>query len=109
VIAVLVSTGHYQSPITSSEVHGDVIVNYGNIEQQQLGEKAIEYKSPPKSSIFRGQSTKIFVGRIQDIDTIRDYFLESNLPVSITGEGGIGKSELRMIICYALYIHIKSP
>jgi tetratricopeptide (TPR) repeat protein len=83
-----------KSPIISGEVHGDIIVNYGKIEQQQLGEKAIEYKRPPKPSIFRGESTKIFVGRKQDIDTIRDYFLGSNLPVSITGEGGIGKSEL---------------
>ena len=53
-----------------------------------------EIKRPPKPSIFRGESTKIFVGRKQDIDTIRNYFAESNLPVSITGEGGIGKSEL---------------
>ena len=30
----------------------------------------------------------------QDLETIRNYFAESNLPVSITGEGGIGKSEL---------------
>jgi tetratricopeptide (TPR) repeat protein len=47
----------------------------------------------PKPSTFRGES-KIFVGRKQDIETIRNYFVESNLPVSITGEGGIGKSEL---------------
>jgi tetratricopeptide (TPR) repeat protein len=52
-----------------------------------------DLKRPPKPSTFRGES-KIFVGREQDIDTIRNYFEESNLPVSITGEGGIGKSEL---------------
>jgi hypothetical protein len=51
-------------------------------------------KRPPKPSVFRGESTKIFVGRKQDINTIENYFVESNLPVSITGEGGIGKSEL---------------
>jgi hypothetical protein len=83
-----------RSPIISGEVHGDVIVNYGKIQQQQLAEKAIEYKRPPKPSVFRGESTKLFVGRKQDINTIRKYFKESNLPVSITGEGGIGKSEL---------------
>jgi tetratricopeptide (TPR) repeat protein len=53
-----------------------------------------ELKRPPKPSVFRGESTKIFVGRKQDIDTIKNYFAGSNLPVSITGEGGIGKSEL---------------
>jgi tetratricopeptide (TPR) repeat protein len=51
-------------------------------------------KGPTKPSTFRGESTKIFVGRKQDIETIKEYFTESNLPVSITGEGGIGKSEL---------------
>ena len=57
-------------------------------------EKASQFKRPPKPSIFRGESTKIFVGRKQDIEIIRNYFVESNFPVSITGEGGIGKSEL---------------
>jgi NB-ARC domain len=67
------------------------------IQQSILGHRPsryIEYKHPAKPSTFRGESTKIFVGRKQDIDTIRKYFAESNLPVSITGEGGIGKSEL---------------
>src|SRR5829696_337738 len=52
-----------------------------------------EPKRNAKPSTFHGES-KIFVGRTQDIDTIKNYFFESNLPVSIIGEGGIGKSVL---------------
>src|SRR5687768_6625728 len=79
------------APTFSGNFHGPVTVNYG---QEQLAEKVIKYKRPPKPSRFHGESTKIFVGRKQDIDTIKNYFIESNDPVSITGEGGIGKSEL---------------
>ena len=52
-----------------------------------------ELKRPPKPSIFRGESN-IFVGRKEDITKIKQYLNESNSPVSITGEGGIGKSAL---------------
>jgi tetratricopeptide (TPR) repeat protein len=61
------------------------------LERRQI---PIQPKHPPIPSVFRGESTKIFVGRKQDINTIKNYFAESNLPISITGEGGIGKSEL---------------
>jgi tetratricopeptide (TPR) repeat protein len=77
------------SPILTGEFHERIIINYS----QQLVEKAREFKCPAKPSIFRGES-KIFVGRKQHIDTIKSYLVESNLPVSITGEGGIGKTEL---------------
>jgi tetratricopeptide (TPR) repeat protein len=52
-----------------------------------------ELKRPPKPQIFRGESN-IFLGRKEDIIKIKQYFNESNSPVSITGEGGIGKSAL---------------
>jgi tetratricopeptide (TPR) repeat protein len=61
---------------------------------EQRPSPSSEFKRPPKPSTFLGESAKIFVGRKKDIDTVRNYFVESNLPVSITGEGGIGKSEL---------------
>jgi tetratricopeptide (TPR) repeat protein len=81
------------SPILSGEFHESVTISYG-LQQQQLAEKASEYKRPPKPSIFRAESP-IFVGRQQDIAKMKQYLTaESNAPVSITGEGGIGKSAL---------------
>src|SRR5829696_2538836 len=78
------------SPILSGKFDAPVTINY----QQQTVEKAIEYKRPPKPSIFRGESP-IFVGRQEDINKIKQYFTESkNIPVSIIGEEGLGKSAL---------------
>src|SRR5829696_7431519 len=83
-----------KSSIISGEVYGDVIVNYGQIQQkQQLTEKTIEYKRPPKPSVFRGESP-IFVGRQEDINKIKQYLTESNAPVAIIGEEGLGKTAL---------------
>ncbi|HKG71718.1 MAG TPA: hypothetical protein VKA87_07450, partial [Nitrososphaeraceae archaeon] len=50
-------------------------------------------KRPPKPSVFHGKS-KIFVGRKEDITKIKQYLTQSNAPVSIVGEGGLGKSAL---------------
>ena len=68
-----------------------IMVNNNN-SSKPSAEKASEYKRPPKP-IIRGKSP-IFVGRKQDIIRIKQYLTESNAPVSITGEGGIGKSAL---------------
>lgn len=67
----------------------------GKIQEilEKQGPVGSEPKRNAKPSTFHGES-KIFVGRTQDIDTIKNYFFESNLPVSIIGEGGIGKSAL---------------
>src|SRR5215204_188248 len=77
------------SPILSGKFDAPVTINY----QQQTVEKAIEYKRPPKPSVFRGESP-IFVGRQEDINKIKQYLTESNAPVAIIGEEGLGKTAL---------------
>src|SRR5215208_3887342 len=52
-----------------------------------------ELKHTLKPITFRGESN-IFVGRKEYITKIKQYLMESSTPVSIVGEGGMGKSAL---------------
>ena len=84
-----ISSGDFHGPVTYNKTYN--ITNYG--QQQQVAEKASENERPPKPSTYRGEKP-FFVGRNEDIDTVKECLKVPGSRISIVGLGGTGKSAL---------------
>jgi tetratricopeptide (TPR) repeat protein len=108
---IKIEAGERIDPATVYLVKKKEPVSRRNQAVQQLPPEStsVQVRTPKKPSSFPSEK-RIFVGREEEISRIKGYLTDkTNRPVSVTGQGGIGKSQLAfkaMHECYAEFEEI---